>query len=202
MNHVRNHYDIIFRVGRKEISNVMKKALLILIILLLFSNSSKALAKDEATQAAEIIQVEYELPYPGILPDNPLYYLKAIRDNLLKFFITDPLRKTEFDLLQSDKRLGAAKSLLAKGKAELAITTLSKSGNYFDDAISQIQIARKQGKDIKPLLDNLLNSSKKHQQIIKEMEKNQKDDVHLNLKFLQQRARDFQERVEIIKADL
>src|SRR4030042_6664435 len=156
-------------------NGVMKKILLTLIILLLFFNSSKALAKEEATQAAEIVHVEYELPYPGLLPDNPLYYLKAIRDNVLKLIITDPLRKTEFDLLQSDKRLGAAKMLLAKGKSDLSITTLSKSGNYFDDAISQIQIARKQGKDIKPLLDNLLNSSKKHQQIIKEMEKNQKD---------------------------
>lgn len=204
MNHVRNHYDIIFRVGRKEISNVMKKLFILTLIILssFVFITTKAFAKEEATQAAEIIQVEYELPYPGILPDNPLYYLKAIRDNLLKFFITDPLRKTEFDLLQSDKRLGAAKMLLAKGKNELSITTLSKSGNYFDDAISQIQIARKQGKDIKPLLDNLLNSSKKHQQVISEMEKNQKDDVLLNLKFLHQRAKDFQERVEIIKADL
>jgi len=182
----------------------MKNILLIVILLMFFLNPTIVLAKEnDATQSAEVIEiVEYELPYPGLLPDNPLYYLKAIRDNLLKFFITDPLRKTEFDLLQSDKRLGAAKMLLAKGRNELAITTLSKSGNYFDDAISQIQIARKQGKDIKPLLDNLLNSSKKHQQVISEMEKNQKDDVLLSLKFLRQRAKDFQERVEIIKADL
>lgn len=202
MNHVRNHYDFIFRFGRKEISNVMKKLLVILFITLFISifNTSRVLAKEEASPAAEIIQVEYELPYPGLLPDNPLYYLKAIRDNLLKFFITDPLKKTEFDLLQSDKRLGAAQMLLAKGKADLSLTTLSKSGNYFDDALSHIQIARKQGKNIKPLLEKLLTSSKKHQQIIREMEKNQKDDILLSLKFLEQRAKDFQERVEIIKS--
>ena len=182
----------------------MKKSLLLLILLLLFLNPSSILAKEnEATQSAEVIeQVEYELPYPGLLPDNPLYYLKAIRDNVLKLIITDPLKKAEFDLLQADKRLGASKMLLAKGKTDLSITTLSKSGNYFDDAISQIQIARKQGKDIKSLLEKLLNSSKKHQQVILEMEKNQKKEIVFSLKFLRQRAKDFQERVEIIQSDL
>jgi len=203
MNHVRDHYDSIFRFSRKEISNVMKKALLLLILLLLFLKPSGVLAKEnEATTSAEIIQVEYELPYPGLLPDNPLYYLKAIRDNVLKLIITDPLKKAEFDLLQSDKRLGASKMLLVKGKTDLSTTTLSKSGNYFDDAISQIQIARKQGKDIKPLLEKLLTSSKKHQQVILEMEKNQKKEIIFSLKFLRQRAKDFQERVEIIQSDL
>lgn len=193
------------QILKKMYNGHMKKVFLLALIILssFIFTTTKTFAKEESdivSSPSAQIKVEYELAYPGILPDNPLYYLKAIRDNLLKFFITDPIQKTEFDLLQADKRLGAARALLVKEKGDLAITTLSKSGNYFDDAISQIQIARRQGKDIKTLLDKLHNASRKHQEIIAEMEKNQKADLLLNLKFLEQRAKDFQERVEIIKS--
>lgn len=178
----------------------MKKLLLVLILLLLLSLvPSRAFAKD-ASLSATPINVVYDLPYPGILPDNPLYYLKAIRDNLLKFFISDPLKKSEFDLLQANKRLGAAQALLSENKTELAITTLSKSGNYFDDAISAIQLAKKQGEKTDSLLTELSKASQKHQLIIRQMEKGKKGDVLLELKFLEDRAHDFWQRVEIIKS--
>ena len=180
----------------------MKKLLLLLILLFILVNPMKAFAKDtpDASSSAMTEKIKYELPYPGLLPDNPLYYLKAIRDNILKFLISDPLKKTQFDLLQADKRLGAAQLLLIKGKDELSVTTLSKSGNYFDDAIANIQKAKKEGDDVNATLDQLLKSSQKHQEVILQMEKGQRGDTLLNLKFLEQRAKDFQERVLIIKS--
>lgn len=180
----------------------MKKLLVVLILLFVLVNPTKALANEtsNSSSSAVIEKIQYELPYPGLLPDNPLYYLKAIRDNILKFLISNPLKKTQFDLLQADKRLGAAQLLLVRGKGELSITTLSKSGNYFEDAIVNIQKAKKEGDDVNSTLDQLLKSSQKHQEIIKQMEKGQKGDTLLNLRFLQQRARDFQERVLIIKS--
>lgn len=179
----------------------MKKLLVFLILLFILVNPTKAFAQNlDASTSATIEKIQYELPYSGLLPDNPLYYLKAIRDNILKFLISNPLKKTQFDLLQADKRLGAAQLLLAKGKGELAITTLSKSGNYFDDAIANIQKAKKEGDDVNATLDQLLKSSQKHQEVILQMEKGQRGDTLLNLKFLEQRAKDFQERVLIIKS--
>ncbi len=180
----------------------MKKLLILLTLLFIFINPLKVFAQDSsnASPSAVIEKVQYELPYPGLLPDNPLYYLKAIRDNILKFLISDPLKKTQFDLLQADKRLVASQMLLIKGKGELSITTLSKSGNYFDDGIANIQKAKKQGDDVNATVDQLLKSSQKHQEVIREMQKGQKGDILLNLRFLEQRARDFQERVLIIKS--
>ncbi|HSW97310.1 MAG TPA: hypothetical protein VLF89_05800, partial [Candidatus Saccharimonadales bacterium] len=35
-------------------------------------------------------QIQYDLPYPGLLPDNPLYSLKVLRDKIVEFFISDP----------------------------------------------------------------------------------------------------------------
>src|SRR3989344_4901084 len=63
-----------------------------------------------ATAAAK---VNYELVYPGILPDNPLYFIKAGRDRLVAFLINDSLKRAEFNLLTSDKRIYSAKLLLA-----------------------------------------------------------------------------------------
>ena len=57
-------------------NRVMKNILLIVILLMFFLNPTIVLAKEnDATQSAEVIEiVEYELPYPGLLPDNPFPY--------------------------------------------------------------------------------------------------------------------------------
>ncbi|OGH02856.1 MAG: hypothetical protein A2798_00270 [Candidatus Levybacteria bacterium RIFCSPHIGHO2_01_FULL_37_17] len=179
---------------------MLRRILIVLLLVLISSFFSKSLAQTVSTSSA-LPKVEYELVYPGLLPDNPLYYLKAIRDNILKFLIRDEMKKAEFDLLQADKRLGAGKALLEKAKDDLAITTLSKSGNYFDDAISNIFKAKKKGENVEQLLDKMITASKKHQFVIREMQSEQKGDTLLNLRFLEARAHDFQERLEIIKSD-
>src|SRR5690242_14285884 len=51
---------------------------------------------------------DYTMPYPGLLPDSPLYSLKVFRDRVISFFISDPLKRSSFDLLQADKRLEGA----------------------------------------------------------------------------------------------
>jgi len=190
----------------------MKKLLAFFIIsLFIFAGFNKTFAQDvsvtpqttqlqmlSATPSSDNISVQYDLPYPGILPDNPLYFLKAVRDNLLGFFITDPLKKAEYDLLQANKRLVSAKGLLDEGKSDLAITTLSKSGNYFDQAISNASQVKNQGQDANSMLSTLLTASEKHQQVIEDMETKTKGEVKLSLRFAQERAHDFQERVSII----
>lgn len=178
----------------------MKKLIVaILLVLLSLNFASFSFAQNTSTSSA-LPKVEYELPYPGLLPDNPLYYLKAIRDNIFKILIRDPMKKAEFDLLQSDKRLGAGVALLEKGKEDLAITTLSKSGNYFDDAIANIFKAKRQGENTDQLLDKMITAAKKHQLVIREMQKGKKGDILLNLRFQEAREHDFQERLEIIKS--
>lgn len=177
------------------------KKVFIIILLSLFSSLSLSVSFAQSTNSAQLKHVEYELPYPGILPDNPLYFLKAIRDNIWKVLITDSLKKADFDLLQSDKRLGAGRLLLLKGKDDLATTTLSKSGNYFDDAIANAFKAKKEGRQANSILNKLLTASIKHQQVLQDMQKGKRGDLLLNLRFLEARARDFQERVEIIKSE-
>ncbi len=116
--------------------------------------------------------------YPGILPDNPLYQLKVLRDGIIGFFISDPLKKSEFDLLQADKRLNVGIFFFNKEKKELSEKTISKGENYFEKALEDAKLARNQGREINPmLLTNLELASKKHEEVIKDLMSKSSGDV-------------------------
>ncbi|PIZ98613.1 MAG: hypothetical protein COX78_02915, partial [Candidatus Levybacteria bacterium CG_4_10_14_0_2_um_filter_35_8] len=93
----------------------MKKLLVVFFTLLIFLLSFQtALAEKTMSPNPAATMDNYELPYPGLLPDHPLYFLKMTRDKIIGFFISDPIKKAEFDILQSDKRLSAGVYLLNK----------------------------------------------------------------------------------------
>ncbi len=147
-----------------------KSLLLLLLISLIFLGTPKSYAQDNATPSS-VINVDYPLPYPGILPDNPLYFMKALRDKAVSFFISDPLKKAEFDLLMADVRLNAAQYLFAKGenKYSLAETTISKGENYFYDSLVKISDAKKQGMPVDDFVSKLIIAAQKHQQVVLEL---------------------------------
>lgn len=115
---------------------------------------------------------DYFLAYPGILPDNILYSLKMVRDRIKLFFTIDPLRKVDVLLLYADKRIGAAKALMEKGKASLVITTATKAEKYLERAVNQERVARESGKDTSGQQDKLLKATFKHEEILLEIEAN------------------------------
>ncbi len=127
--------------------------------------------KDTTTKDVAMKQkVEYQLPFPGILPDHPLYMVKALRDRILEFLIVEPVRKTEFYLLQADKRLGMGAQLLDKGNTALAETTLSKGKTYMDKAVSTIVNYKAGGKEVPGyLVDRLTRSLAKHGEVLEEL---------------------------------
>lgn len=111
--------------------------------------------------------VDYTLAYPGLLPDHPLYFLKAFRDQLLAFLISNPVKKADFDLLQADKRVEASYLLATqKKKIDFAQMTFSKGENYFDQAIVQVRIARQEGNDMREFVHKLELANRKHQEVL------------------------------------
>lgn len=121
-----------------------------------------------ASSSSQTQQVDYQLPYPGLLPDNPLYFLKAFRDNLTAFFLSKPMDKAQFDLLQSDKDVQASYLLVTQqaGKTDMAHTMFSQGQDYFAQAIDQAKSAKKQGYSISDLSKKLDLSNKKHEQVL------------------------------------
>lgn len=152
----------------------MKKICLISFSLLIFLLSfNTSFAKDSSTAdstASDSAQKrDYQLPYPGLLPDSPLYFLRIIRDRTISFLISDPLKKAEFNLLQADKRLNAGVSLVNKNKNDLALSTISKAENYFEEALQKTREAKKQGMETTDLTSKLIDASGKHIEVLKDL---------------------------------
>ncbi|MDO8460940.1 MAG: DUF5667 domain-containing protein [bacterium] len=134
--------------------------------------------------------VDYQLPYPGLLPDSPLYFLKIGRDRIIDFLISDPLKQAEFDLLQAEKRFASGIALFEKEKKELAVTTISKGQNYFEKAIQNIEIAKTQGIDTSSLLEKMYRSARKQQEILR---------VQKGMEPLLKRLQGFEEKVNKLR---
>ncbi len=117
--------------------------------------------------SADQEKVVYNMPYPGILPDHPLYLLKIMRDRINEFLTRDNLKKAELYLLYSDKRAGMAMALAKKGKNSLAIDTFSKAEKYFLQIPDLVKEAKKQGVSSPPnFIDSLKLSNAKHKELI------------------------------------
>lgn len=118
-----------------------------------------------AVEAATPQDIEYSLPYPGLLPDSPLYIFKVLRDRVTLAVIRDPVKKAFYNLFLADKRLAAAEVLINSGKVGLGVTTVVQVEGYYaravDGALSNLS---KEKAD--ELLSKLTVAGAKHAEVI------------------------------------
>lgn len=108
----------------------------------------------------------YTLPYPGLLPDHPLYLFKIIRDRITEFATRENLKKAEFYLLASDKRTAMSLALAKKGRDKLAVDTFTKGEKYFFNIPKLVIESKKQGVSAPSgFIDTLKLSNAKHHEI-------------------------------------
>ena len=119
----------------------------------------------EATDEAPMQKQDYQLPYHGLLPDNPLYALKSLRDNIINLLISDPLKKADFALLQGEKHTSMVIALVEKGKADVAQQTANKGNTYLDRAVTLYKKAKGDGRDVSSLSDKFVNSLAKQEDV-------------------------------------
>ena len=113
--------------------------------------------------------ISYTLPYPGLLPGNPLYPFKALRDKIIEFFITDPLKKSEFYLLSADKHLSGGIMLADQGRFVESEQFISKGENYLVMSFAQAQKAKQVSESTDEILGKLELSVQMHQEVIKNL---------------------------------
>ena len=172
------------------------KRILLISLLFFFFLVPVAFANVEITQSEPTpTPIDYQLPYPGLLPDNPLYFLKVLRDRLITFLIADPLKKAEFNLLQADKHAATAVALFVRNKQDMGESAISKGENYFEAGITTLRDAKKQGMDTKPLLQRFALSVKKHQELVERLLGMASGNVKKQLTISQQRISVFEEQV-------
>jgi hypothetical protein len=116
--------------------------------------------------------IQYTLPYPGMLPGHPFYFLKMARDGIWGFLLSQPLKKAEFALLQADKNMQAALFLSQKKQSsEKIFETITAAKDNYEKAITYTAAAKKQGIGIKDFVATLVVANKKHQEVLLIMEK-------------------------------
>lgn len=130
-----------------------------------FADNSPAQRGDSMVMHAKIsVKNDYQLAYPGILPDNILYKLKLLRDKITAFLITDPGKKVNFYLLQIDKQIGMVKMLVDKKETGLAKTTALKAEDNFTQLI---YVYRNSGtKPDANTYQKLKKAANKHQEVL------------------------------------
>ena len=125
---------------------------------------------NSATAAADKQEHEtkstYLLPYPGILPDHPLYWAKMIRDRIRLWVTTSPADKLDLLILYADKRLGAGKALIDGNKKSLGVTTITKAAKYLERAAAEEAKITAGNNEFK---NKLRLSAQKHQEVLNEI---------------------------------
>jgi hypothetical protein len=148
------------------------------------SRGVKGIKRIKAQETGEKIikEVDYIFPYPGILPDHPLYWLKMIRDRVQLIVFTPPAKKTSRLLHYADKRAAATLQLLKKGKIQLALTTFTKAEKYLERAFLHVH-------DIKNTTtkDVLKKALLKHKEVLESFEDNMSKDLYMRIESKHQR---------------
>jgi len=161
-----------------------------------------AVNPESNTQSVENakVKIEYALPYPGVLPDHPLYMLKRLRDYILEQIIVEPVRKGEFYVLQGDKRLEMSVLLLASGKRVLAETTTSKAEKYMEKAVDTFLAYQKTGASVPTYVaDHIRLSLLKHEEVIGGMLSSANEEQKNGLTESLGRVQQLQERAKELK---
>lgn len=155
----------------KKLSTVLLSSVLTFVVTAspVFAQVKTPTSTGTEASAGAVMEVkdDYLLPYPGILPDHPLYFLKALRDRILEGLIVDPLRKAEFYILQADKRLNMGLFFNNQGKNTQMEEVISKGEKYMEKAVSGLVALKTTGVQIPAsVVDRLEKSLVKHTQIL------------------------------------
>jgi hypothetical protein len=144
--------------------------LLVVVIFMCFFLLPAVHANDASPSSVIEQKVEYTLPYPGILADNPLYIVKNLRDKIMEMLIADPIKKVEFYILQSDKDVNAGMFLAAKAKGTLALSAVTRANTTTGTAIALADSLKTQGRELPAyVVERLQNSLAKHEEVVRDL---------------------------------
>ncbi len=131
---------------------MLKKTLLTILVIFLFTGTISA--------------QEEELPEPGILPGNPIYFLKTWTENIGTFFTFGEEAKAERIFYLAEKRLAEANELSQRGEEELAERTIARYEENMSLVLEKTQRARNKGKNVDEILIRVAEATYKHQDVL------------------------------------
>lgn len=143
-------------------------------------------------------EVLYYLPYPGILPDHPVYWTKMLRDRIVELLTTNNEKRVDLWILYADKRLGAAKVLVEGNKAEQGVLTATKANGYLTKAVARVEEMKGKGVNVGEVANKMERETLKHAQILDQLSKRENGDNAGKLNNLKESALKLHERIQIV----
>ncbi len=146
----------------------MRKVMFMLAsVLVLGVSAQRALVVEGNNTVAATEPVEYL--YPGMLPDNPLYFLKDLKYKIQGLFVFGEANQADWYLKLADKRLGEIRSLTEKGKLDLVVKEAILVSDMSQKTQGLINTLDKQGKDTTLLVVKLRQNSERQQAVLNEV---------------------------------
>jgi len=150
----------------------MRGRIIIFIAVLFFFFVSSARAADKikpTVTPTPIMVIEYNLPYPGLLPDHPLYFIKDLRDKILLATTRDPYKKSQQLLIIADKHLVMGQQLWEKQNYRLSMTTFTRGEEYLLKSVMILTDLKKTSNLPPGQVDKLEMAAKKHKEIMNKL---------------------------------
>jgi hypothetical protein len=144
------------------------KSILLHSAILLTQNN--VLAVGEATPAATESASVKELPAVHILPDNPLYFLKTIKEKVQLFFTRNTSDEVDLLLGFAQKRLAEALKVAEKGKVHISEKLFEAFGRDIESAEEKIRQARARGEKTYHLLSELQKTVAYQKSVVEELQ--------------------------------
>lgn len=146
-------------------------------------------------------QIDYPLPYPGILPDKPFFFIKEFRDKIWEITTLNPYKKTEFYLMQADKKLSSA-LVLFNSDTKCSEKTAASSLDYLEKAINQEAIAKNSPGNLLELSQKIIQSSIKQTEMIEGLYRNSNGDFKVKFEKDLNRAKNLKKLAEEFRPQL
>lgn len=97
------------------------------------------------------------------LIDNPLYILTSFKESLTRFLAPSAVKKAEFDMILSGKKIKEAYLLVSKGDIKNTSRTLSLYKKRVEKMASQLEKARSQNQNVDALVDVMAENLRIHE---------------------------------------
>jgi hypothetical protein len=148
-----------------NVTNKFVTSFLILYLLTSLFSISPCFAS-EATESASV----KELPAVHILPDNPLYFLKTIKEKVQLFFTRNTSDEVNLILGFAQKRLAEALKIAEKGKVHISEKLFEAFEKDIEAAQEKIKGARERGEKTYHLLTELQKTVAYQKSVIEELQ--------------------------------
>lgn len=110
-----------------------------------------------------------DLPAPGMLPGNPLYFLKSLGEAIGTFLTFGDVPKAERALVLAERRLTEVSALVDKGKPELAQRLLIRYQEHLASSLSRVEAAKTKRVSVEEVSKNVAEAAAKHQIVLDEV---------------------------------